>query len=556
MYSIRSEGSIVATDTPFVTAMQRTAVVADPDGGRLESSAEALRAAGYLVHTAKDAEALFSVLDGGKPSVLVVDSSLSPRESRVPVLVLVDLDDRAEIAAMEGTGVRDCIAKPPVAKELVHRATALINLVERRSRARQEAEALREQLRLVSAAVRGTNDPQKIANYVVTGFGETFGADHVWLTTFEDERVPAITAQWSRQGLDPLPVGPLEDEAAARSTADQLWARAEVLTTDGSDGSIRLPKSLEDLHAKASVVVPMGEGNSSLGILWIALLDSPRAWSRAELGLIQHVAGNAAHGLIQSHLISSQLQVVKQLQELDKAKTDFLATVNHELRTPLTSIMAYLDMIQESTADPVSPEVHQMLDIVVRNTERLRMLIEDMLSVSRSGGGEGPLHLTPIRLGRTLEIVAGALRPLATLQDVTIALEPAQEDPELMGDEVQLQQVFTNLVSNAIKFTPGGGKIHVGSFAHTAADGTRWATVRVTDTGMGISSEEIAHVFTRFYRASNAMSGAVPGTGLGLAITKDIVSRHGGRIDVASELGAGTTVTVTLPLGTDASPAS
>ncbi len=98
----------------------------------------------------------------------------------------------------------------------------------------------------------------------------------------------------------------------------------------------------------------MGEGSSSLGIIWIALLDSPREWSRTELGLIQHVAGNAAHGLIQSHLITSQQQVVKQLQQLDKAKTDFLATVNHELRTPLTSIMAYLDMIQENTSDPVS----------------------------------------------------------------------------------------------------------------------------------------------------------------------------------------------------------
>ncbi len=213
--------------------------------------------------------------------------------------------------------------------------------------------------------------------------------------------------------------------------------------------------------------------------------------------------------------------------------------------------MAYLDMIQESTADPVSPEVHQMLDIVVRNTERLRMLIEDMLSVSRSGDGDGQLHLTPVRLGRTLEIVAGALRPLARLQDVTIALEPGEEDPEIMGDEVQLQQVFTNLVSNAIKFTPSGGRIRVGSsVADAAADGTRWATVRVTDTGIGISGEEIPHVFTRFYRASNAMSGAVPGTGLGLAITKDIVSRHGGRIEVASQLGSGTTVTVRLPLGT------
>jgi two-component system phosphate regulon sensor histidine kinase PhoR len=156
-----------------------------------------------------------------------------------------------------------------------------------------------------------------------------------------------------------------------------------------------------------------------------------------------------------------------------------------------------------------------------------------------------------VRLGQTLDLVAGALRPLAQLQNVTIAVDPAPEDPEILADEVQLQQVFTNLVSNAIKFTPSGGRIEVGSESHAAADGTRWATISVADTGIGISSEEIDHVFTRFYRASNAMSGAIPGTGLGLAITKDIVARHGGHIDVASTLGAGTTVTVSLPLDAD-----
>jgi two-component system, OmpR family, phosphate regulon sensor histidine kinase PhoR len=550
----------VTGDTPVVATVPHTAVVGDPDGGRQQTTAAALRAAGFTVHTAGDASALSALLDGEAPSVLVVDSSLSSLETEVPVLVLVDLDKPAEVAALQPTGIRDCIAKPPAAKELVHRASALINLVAHRTEARREAEALREQLRLVSAAVRGTNDPQAIAEYVVAGFGGTFGADRVWLTTFEDERVPSITAQWNKPHLDPLPDGLLTDEDSARRLADFLWARADSLTPDGSDASHSghssdMPEPLEALHAEASVLVPMGEGSSSLGIIWIALLDEPRSWSRAELGLIQHVAGNAAHGLIQSHLISSQQQVVKQLQQLDKAKTDFLATVNHELRTPLTSIMAYLDMIQESTHSPDSAEVHQMLDIVVRNTERLRMLIEDMLSVSRDGRGDSQLHLTPVRLGRTLDIVAGALRPLAKLQNVTIALEPAQEDPEIMGDEVQLQQVFTNLVSNAIKFTPSGGRIQMGSVAHAADDGSRWATVKVADTGIGISSDEIAHVFTRFYRASNAMAGAVPGTGLGLAITQDIVSRHGGHIDVDSELGAGTTVSVTLPLESGANQA-
>lgn len=554
MYSTGREGDTVAADTPSDLRAPRTAVVADPDDARLASYARALRDAGYSVLCARDAAGLAASLEESRPSVVVVDTSLSAVKADAPVLVVVDLDDPAELAAMKPSGIHDCIAKPPAPRELAYRATALIDMVARRNAARQETEALREQLRQVSAAVRATNDPEEIARHVVAGFGRTFKADHVWLTTFEDSRVPRINAAWSRPGLAPLNEQALPDEDDARRTADLLWAGAETSSSPGTEEPTAGEAASPGIgDAVSSLAVPMGEGSSSLGIIWIAMIDQPRTWSGTELGLIQHVAGNAAHGLIQSHLISSQQQVVKQLQQLDKAKTDFLATVNHELRTPLTSIMAYLDMIQESTEQPVSPEVHQMLDIVVRNTERLRILIEDMLSVSRNGLDDSLMHLTPVRLGQTLDLVAAALRPLATLQNVTIAVEQVPEDPEILADEVQLQQVFTNLVSNAIKFTPSGGRIQVGSESHAAADGTRWATVSVADTGIGISSDEIDHVFTRFYRASNAMSGAIPGTGLGLAITKDIVSRHGGRIDVSSILGAGTTVTVSLPLDAERS---
>ncbi|MDQ0662100.1 two-component system phosphate regulon sensor histidine kinase PhoR [Arthrobacter ulcerisalmonis] len=541
------------TAVPSDVRLSRTAVVADPDAGRLALNAKALRDAGYTVLEATDAAGLAALLEAGEPSIIVADAVLSAVRSTAPVLVMVDLDNPGETAAANPPGVHDCITKPPAPKELVHRVSALIDQVSRRRASRQEAEGLREQLREVSAAVRATNDPQEIANHVVSGFGRTFKADHVVLATFEDHRVPVITASWHRRGLAELPAGALPREDEARATADALWAGTESLSADGNEAVARSEAKAAPAVAGAAstLAVPIGEGNSSLGIIWIAMMDRPRTWSSAELGLIQHVAGNAAYGLIQSHLISSQQQVVKQLRELDKAKTDFLATVNHELRTPLTSIMAYLDMIQESTEHPVSKEVHQMLDIVVRNTGRLRTLIEDMLSVSRGGLDNMAMQLAPVRLGQTLDLVAAALRPLATLQNVTIDVGPVPEDPEILADEVQLQQVFTNLVSNAIKFTPSGGRIEVGSESHAAADGSQWATVRIADTGIGISSDEINHVFTRFYRASNAMNGAIPGTGLGLAISKDIVDRHGGRIDVASTLGAGTTVTVSLPLGTD-----
>ncbi|CAM3155263.1 Alkaline phosphatase synthesis sensor protein PhoR [Arthrobacter ulcerisalmonis] len=544
----------MAADVPREFRAPRTAIVADPDADRLASIAAALRDAHYAVRTTADAPGLAALLADGQPSVIIADSSVDVPRSEAPVLVLVDLAEAAEVAAMDRPGVHDSIAKPPAPAELVHRATALISYVSRRNTARRETEALRGRLRQVSASVRATNDPQLIAEYVVAGFGETFGADRVWLRTFEDQRVPAITASWHRPGLAPAPAGTLPSDVVARQLADHLWSRTENMTTAGADESAVPalgevpPSSLPE--AASTLAVPVGEGTSSFGIIWIAMLDGERLWSGTERGLIQHVAGNAAHGLIQSHLINSQLQVLKQLRQLDKAKTDFLATVNHELRTPLTSIMAYLDMILEGT-DELPHDVHQMLDIVVRNTERLRTLIEDMLSVSHLGVDDSLLHRTPVRLGQTLDLVASALRPLAELQNVTIALDAVPEDPEILADEVQLQRVFTNLVSNAIKFTPSGGRIDVGSESHADVHGNQWATVSVADTGIGISTDEIDHVFTRFYRASNAISGEIPGTGLGLAITRDIVARHGGHIDVTSTLGAGTTVTVSLPLDAD-----
>ncbi|MFP5311518.1 MAG: histidine kinase dimerization/phospho-acceptor domain-containing protein, partial [Actinomycetes bacterium] len=365
------------TAAPSDVRLPRTAIVADSDAGRRARNAQVLRGAGYAVLEAVDARTLTALLQAGEPSVIVADAALpgdvSAVQSAAPVLVMVDLDNPQE-TSVNLPGVHDCITKPPAARELVHRASVLIDQVSRRRASRQEAEGLREQLRVVSAAVRATNDPHEIAGHVVAGFGRTFKADHVILATFDDHRVPAITAAWHKPGVAQLPPGAVPGEDEARAAADMLWAGTETLTGEGTETDARAGgKPVPTVAGAASTLaVPIGEGNSSLGIIWIAVMERPRTWSSAELGLIQHVAGNAAHGLIQSHLINSQQQVLKQLRELDKAKTDFLATVNHELRTPLTSIMAYLDMIQESTEQPVSREVHQMLDIVVRNTERLR----------------------------------------------------------------------------------------------------------------------------------------------------------------------------------------
>ena len=239
--------------------------------------------------------------------------------------------------------------------------------------------------------------------------------------------------------------------------------------------------------------------------------------------------------------------MLQQLRELDKAKTDFLATVNHELRTPLTSITAYMDMIRDGAGGPVPTGIESMMEVISRNSDRLRRLIEDMLTVSQQDGS-GNLHLKQVELGQVMRIVVAALRPLAEARNVAISGADSHEDVKIQADEAQLEQVFTNIVANAIKFTPDGGRISIEVMLDPAGDGSQSAVVRVADTGVGIPEQEIAQVFTRFYRASNASSAAVPGSGLGLAIACDIVRRHNGSLEMKSSLGSGTTVSVYLPV--------
>ncbi|MDB5244108.1 MAG: multi-sensor signal transduction histidine kinase [Spirosoma sp.] len=551
------------------------AVVADPDRERLARTTATLQRAGFRVDATPDEDGLRQLLTGAHPTVLIVHTALIPAmparpvgaidesghapaaapsgiEPWTPVLLLTEINYTAAADVLERFSVSDYIRASAPSDELLHRVETLIDRGQKRAEIRDSSERLRERLRNVSAAIRSTNDARTMAGQLVQGFGQSFRADHVWFTTFEDERVPLITAQWNRDGLTALP-RPGNHEAAARRAADRLWSRGGVLTIDDHrDYQPLLDEHellgwMEHLGARASAVVPVGEGPTAFGILWIVKVQEPRQWSTAETALMRHVAGNLSHGLIQGHLINAQQQVLKRLHQLDQAKTDFLATVNHELRTPLTSITACLDMIRDDHGASVPPGISRLLDIIERNSDRLRGLIEDMLTVSRHDNNT-ETRKTPVNIGQLLRMVIAVLRPVAATREVTITLDHAGEDLITDANEAQLEQVFTNLVSNAIKFTPRGGHVEITAGTSTEDGQEPVLVVNVADDGIGIPEEDIPQLFLRFFRASNASKARVPGTGLGLAIATDIITRHSGTITVTSILGHGSTFTVRLPL--------
>lgn len=541
--------------------IRHSAIVADHDPKRRAATAGILRQAGFAVEVAAESASLAMLLSEGTHHILVADSALAIISTSVPVLLMADAADSITAQHI----VADYTTAAAAPGELAMRATALIARNAERLAVRERAATLREGIRSVTASMRSTNDAQQIADTLVRGLSECFEADHVRLVIFADQRIGALDAEWIRPAGRTLPAQAWKDRAPLKALSDQLWEHAEVLLGGGDqntghqDHARLLPPGILPSARSGftpggpTLLVPVGEGSSALGILQIAPLSSHGHWGATELGLVQHVVGNAAYSLLQSHLIARQQEVLQRLRQLDQAKLDFLSTVNHELRTPLTSIVAYLDLLQDGSAGPLSADVHRMLDIISRNATRLSDLVGNMLGASNSAPEGNHITSAPLNLGRTLQLVTLALRPLAEQQGVTISYTDETLDVEIPGDEVQLQRLFTNIVSNAIKFTPTGGSIHVTSqlprlgMAGRIPDGGPAVEIRVIDSGVGIPPEELPEVFTRFYRASNAMNGAVPGSGLGLAICEGIVRGHGGDISVTSTLGKGTQVRVRLP---------
>lgn len=225
---------------------------------------------------------------------------------------------------------------------------------------------------------------------------------------------------------------------------------------------------------------------------------------------------------------------------LDSARNDFVSNVSHELRTPLSTLTGYLEMVHDEFGERLSPRHQKMMDAGQRNVARLRSLIEDLLTLSRS---ETNAPVREIVDGREVVTeVIDDLRVIAAQRNIRIAMyAELHEVPWVVGDRSQLFRALLNVVGNAVKFSHPGGLVEVDLHRHED-----WLTIRITDHGLGIPEGEIEKLGSRFFRGSNAISHQIGGTGLGLRITQSIIDAHGGEIQIRSKQGIGTTVTIGL----------
>ena len=258
--------------------------------------------------------------------------------------------------------------------------------------------------------------------------------------------------------------------------------------------------------------------------------------SQIELNAVptKNEAGQVSGAVVLFHDISD-------LKRADQIRRDFVANVSHELRTPLSILRGYIETMLD---DPKMPraETARILEVMEQHSQRLGLLANDLLTLAQLESGSSALQLSEIDLLRFFNDIGRDWAKKVSAKNLKVVTDVADDCAGIRADEARLREVFDNLLDNAVKYSNKGGQIHLGSERR----GNEIA-LSVSDTGIGITPEDLPRIFERFYRADKARSRELGGTGLGLSIVKHIAQLHGGRVEAESELGRGTTIRIFLP---------
>lgn len=370
--------------------------------------------------------------------------------------------------------------------------------------------------------------------------------------------------EWVSEPFQRIPLS-LRALPLAREAFDQ---RAPVYSSDvPADPRCQHP-AIRRLAFRSCLFAPMVVKDKLIGGLFLVWWEKSHTCTPEQLRLMDGVARQAAMAIdnasvyheIEELNVSLEDKIAtrtrelldmnealeashRRLQELDRAKSDFLLNVSHELRTPLTAIKGSVDNMLDEITGPLSEPQRRYLRRVKTNADQLVRLINDLLDLARIE--EGQVQVTPTFFsssGLAGELL-DTLRPMATDKGLRLRLAETEDPLVVHADRDKVAQVLMNLIGNAIKFTPSGGTVTV----ELHEDGTPFVRVQIIDTGEGIPAEELPHIFDKFYQVQLGIRAKAKGTGLGLSIAKSLVELQGGCIWVTSEVGRGSTLTFTLP---------
>lgn len=329
----------------------------------------------------------------------------------------------------------------------------------------------------------------------------------------------------------------------------------QPLLSEGTVDAILLDLSLPDSHGldtlgsvrsmapAVAIVVMTGLEDEAVGVQ--AVRESAQDYLVKGQVDSKTLARSLRYAIERKRTATELEEKNEELQRESIAKSQILSTVSHELKTPLTSIIGYVDRLlpRRDTVGPLNERQERYLENVQSDSLRLKILIDDILDISRIEAGGLELDLTTLQVQPEVEHIIGSIQDQFSDKDIQLVRAIPPELPPVKADQLRFSQIVTNLLTNAYKYSPAGGSVTVA--AREDADSVQ---IDVCDTGIGISGEDQIRLFTKFFRADNSLTRRENGTGLGLYIVKHLIEAHGGSIWVESQEGKGSTFSFTLPL--------
>ena len=317
------------------------------------------------------------------------------------------------------------------------------------------------------------------------------------------------------------------------------WAAQEGRVNPEADPSAvsRCIATRKPLLDEKRMVLPLLREDRPVGVLYLVTED--RTFNMDKIEFVLRVADNIAIAVENARLYEA-------LRQANLAKSEFVSLVSHELRTPMTSILGYADILDSDIVGELQAEQREFVSAIQRNISRMKVLVSDLMDISRIETGRLQINPRPIQFADALDDAVEMVGELIEEKQQILSIDIWDRLPPAYTDPDRLTQVLTNLLSNAMKYTPDQGTIAIRVWLPAEEPG--FIRCAVADSGIGISPKDQARLFTKFYRADDPDVREQPGTGLGLAITKNLVEMHGGRIWVKSELGEGSTFFFTVPI--------
>lgn len=479
-----------------------------------------------------------------EPRVLEAIHSLQPRD-----LLVVPLVARGRVLGAL-TLVREtgrsgfAISDITLAEEMGRRAAVALDnawLYEDARVARMRTERLQS----VTARLVETLSPTEVAEIFVTEVREALSADSAWVALKDESGTAIVTIAHSgfrESDLEPFRRIPMN----ASLPVNDIFADGEPRWFQSKDDLVDqypvLAGALDRFEQEALATLPLDAGDGTFGVITLGFREV-REFDREERDLAIAFARQCAQALERARLFDAAQRARAEAEEANRAKSEFLARMSHDLRTPLNAISGYAQLIELEVHGPVTQAQLAALSRIRRAQEHLLTLINDILSFAKLEAGQVQFRIGEVPLNLVLTDTVSIIEPLANARNIRFSVRYPPRDLAVVTDPERLQQVLANLGSNAVKFTPEGGEIHLECETPSATT----VAITVRDTGVGIDVERLQSIFDPFVQVGRHPGDERSGVGLGLAISRELVRAMGGQIAVQSEPGKGSAFTVMVP---------